>query len=345
MKRKVQRTGGSTLIVSLPKDWVKKVGLDSGDEVSIHYRPDNSLVIIPSRVKRKNTKNLNKAELEFTPKDGLDTIFRIAVSYYLSGYDIINITFKEDKLSQSKSTINHKCYIKNNIRDMIGIEIIDEGDSYITLQNFINYEDLPLRDALKRMMRITNSMMSDAKKMITMRDINLAEDIKQRDKEVNRFYYLIIRLLNETLTDVELAKKLELNPRDCILYSNIAKSLERIGDHCKKISKESLKLTFFDEDLHSKILNRYSEVQEVFKNSISCLLKKDAKSANETIVRSNNNIILLKKLNSEIIVMDNYNEDTVHLSFILESLKRICYYSNDICENTINLNIKIPDYD
>ncbi|HDI74885.1 MAG TPA: AbrB/MazE/SpoVT family DNA-binding domain-containing protein, partial [Thermoprotei archaeon] len=42
MLRRVQLTGGSTLIVSLPKEWVKSVHLKPGDYVVVMVQPDNS---------------------------------------------------------------------------------------------------------------------------------------------------------------------------------------------------------------------------------------------------------------------------------------------------------------
>ncbi len=46
--RKVQLTGGSTYMVSLPKDWIELMGLRKGSNVEIIYSPnDYSLIIKP----------------------------------------------------------------------------------------------------------------------------------------------------------------------------------------------------------------------------------------------------------------------------------------------------------
>lgn len=45
--RKVQQVGYSTLVVSLPRDWVKEVGLKQGDVVSLMRDADGTLRLFP----------------------------------------------------------------------------------------------------------------------------------------------------------------------------------------------------------------------------------------------------------------------------------------------------------
>ena len=46
--RKIQITGGSTYIISLPKSWAKEAGLSAGSRVALSCQPDMSLLITPS---------------------------------------------------------------------------------------------------------------------------------------------------------------------------------------------------------------------------------------------------------------------------------------------------------
>ena len=45
--RKVQITGKSTYIISLPKTWVKKVNITNGNSVAMVPRTDGTLLINP----------------------------------------------------------------------------------------------------------------------------------------------------------------------------------------------------------------------------------------------------------------------------------------------------------
>ena len=62
--RKIQFTGKSTYIVSLPKQWITELGLKQGDRVSVDRKGVSSLQIMPWNTRRKDqsdtaTKKLN----------------------------------------------------------------------------------------------------------------------------------------------------------------------------------------------------------------------------------------------------------------------------------------------
>jgi phosphate uptake regulator len=51
--RKVQFTGKSTFIISLPKKWVDKVKLEQGERVQVVEQNDLSLLILPKEIKKE----------------------------------------------------------------------------------------------------------------------------------------------------------------------------------------------------------------------------------------------------------------------------------------------------
>ena len=65
--RKVQQTGGSTYIISLPKPWAEKVGIKPGSRVGVQPQPNGKLLISseidtkPLRKKLINIESLNSA--------------------------------------------------------------------------------------------------------------------------------------------------------------------------------------------------------------------------------------------------------------------------------------------
>ena len=60
--RKVQKTGGSTLIVSLPKKWTEDTGIKAGSQIKLMNQPDGSLVINPSLDVSENIKDVKVLE-------------------------------------------------------------------------------------------------------------------------------------------------------------------------------------------------------------------------------------------------------------------------------------------
>ena len=45
--RKVQQTGGSSYIISLPKEWITKHGIKAKDTIGVLSQPDGNLLITP----------------------------------------------------------------------------------------------------------------------------------------------------------------------------------------------------------------------------------------------------------------------------------------------------------
>src|SRR5437867_7522165 len=85
--RKVQKVGYSTLIVSLPKDWVEEVGLKQGDIVSFRRESDGGITVYPGLTKeRESFRYIIDADLCDSP----NLLTRIITANYLTGHDTIH---------------------------------------------------------------------------------------------------------------------------------------------------------------------------------------------------------------------------------------------------------------
>lgn len=88
-QRKLQVTGGSTFILSLPKDWAMRNQLKKGSLMMLHEEDDGSLVISPTKFEKKEKQD--EAFIKVQTSDNPDAIVRTAISAYLSGYNIIHV--------------------------------------------------------------------------------------------------------------------------------------------------------------------------------------------------------------------------------------------------------------
>ena len=77
--RKVQKTGGSTLIVSLPKKWTEDTGLKAGSQIKLMNQPDGSLVINPSLDVSENIKDVKVLE---SSQEKSSHLFRSLIGIY-----------------------------------------------------------------------------------------------------------------------------------------------------------------------------------------------------------------------------------------------------------------------
>jgi phosphate uptake regulator len=329
-KRKVQFTGSSTYIVSLPIKWVRDVGLETGDELTLTPMPNRTLLVSFSAVSKEQA---TLATIDYVHSDSAENNLRILISYYLGGYDSIRLT-----TSKGFSAYDRK-FIKDSVRQkLIGLEIVEESRNELLFQCLLNYNDLPLGRVIKNMYGLVLSMLEDSMTALRDHNVEIAEDIIQRDDDVDRFYLLAVRQLKALIEDIELSEKMGIrNPRDCLGYRLITKSIERIGDHAVKIARNVLKMdTGVNAD--DPIFKMAELSRKVFESSIDSMTEEDLQTINKIVVEA-------KRVSQFGVSLEAKKEKgegsgNVELSMILESLRRIAEYSADIAEVSINMNVK-----
>ncbi|MYL11524.1 MAG: AbrB/MazE/SpoVT family DNA-binding domain-containing protein, partial [Cenarchaeum sp. SB0669_bin_11] len=124
--RKLQKSGGSTYVVSLPRDWVMKMNLNSGDDILMSVNVNNSLTIHPDAHKADH----KQAVAVVGPKDSDESIRRKVVAMYLAGYDSIKITAKGIRLGPGQLNIV-RAFARSS---MVGTEVIESSTEFITIK-------------------------------------------------------------------------------------------------------------------------------------------------------------------------------------------------------------------
>ena len=133
--RKIQMTGGSTYIISLPKKWVEMNRVGKGDEVFVKEEDDGSLSIA-SKLEEKEQKD--EALIRVASNDKQDAVMRKAISAYLVGYNILHIKSQ----GQQPLAVGLRNYLKSFTRNyLVGTEIVNDSPTDLTLQVLLNYQE------------------------------------------------------------------------------------------------------------------------------------------------------------------------------------------------------------
>ncbi|MBT5641945.1 phosphate uptake regulator PhoU, partial [Candidatus Bathyarchaeota archaeon] len=193
--RKVQVTGGSTFIISLPKPWVGQMGLQRGSVVKITQRDDMTLILTPQGADSQD--NQRKAIITPAADDTPGSIVRRVVSAYLMGYNLLQLRSNQQRLGSGV-----KFQVKDFTRKkLVGTEILSDLPHDLTLQVLLSYAELSVKDALRRMGVIAAAMHRDALVALGMDETHLAREVVAMDDEVDRFNLYIVRLLKVAVTD------------------------------------------------------------------------------------------------------------------------------------------------
>ena len=332
--RNIQRTGGNSFVVSLPKTWVEDLGLKPKDSVAVLVQPDSSLLIVPRRDIRGTSKS--EATLEAGQMTDKDSLLRHFISYYLAGYDIIRI-------AMGKADPGLRGYIRDGIRrKLVGVEIIEESPSGILTQCLSGYVELPLKKALERMSIIAGGMLSDSVAALGA-GREIAEEVIERDDEVDRFYHFLLRQLNIAVRDRSVIQEIGLSStRDCLGYRLVVKSVERVADHAVAIAAEAENLQSLSSTSVARIQEMTGLSRKVFENAIAALLRLDGKMAEQAITRSKEVVHLEAKMSGEVLGARMTSSQVASLKLMLESVRRAAEYGSDIAEIAIDLTIKEP---
>jgi len=332
--RKIQITGKSTYIVSLPKKWVTSLGLKAGSPITITIQ-DNSLILTPKEMVKPATQPA-EAILIVSSKDDPNTIIRTIISLYLVGYNSIVVRTKEERIDTKQISVIKELTRKK----LVGTEIISETLNEIKLQTLASYPGLSVENALRRMCIITTSMHRDAIQALKNLDKKLAQEVIQLDDEVDRFSLYIMRQLEVAVQNPKILKEIGLSsPRDCLGYRVIVKFVERIADHAVRIAENILELKEKPNEAVFKILNEISMfAQNVFEDVVKALFKKDYALANQVISKAKTIETIENKAIKEIRPKIK-QADISNIKMITESIRRTAEYASDIAEIVLNLNI------
>nr|WP_181953979.1 phosphate uptake regulator PhoU [Pyrobaculum arsenaticum] len=221
-------TGGATLIVSLPKEWAKRISLAPGDEVLVVTQPDDTLILIPKKLGKRagvvSEMTINQ------PVDVLE-VERLFLTLYIGGAETIIVRF-----SHSATTLRRqiKEFIRRRIVDM---EIVEEASDRLIVQSMISATELAVVDITAKMLRLVANMLNDLTTGLEKDDVAMLRDVIERDDEVDRLYWLMERQLKRAAMSRYVMLELKIDdPRDLVEYVIIAKSIERMADHICRIA-------------------------------------------------------------------------------------------------------------
>lgn len=332
--RKLQITGGSTYVISLPKKWITENGLQKGSSLAIRREEDGSLIISSPDVGK--FERPEDAIIRVSAEESTEALVRKTVSVYLQGYNGIHIVAKKDEIISSTQRSAIKTFSRNML---VGTEIVTDTSKELKLQVLLSYPELSVPSALRRMSIITMSMHKDAINALKNIDYQLAKDVIATDHDVNRFHLYIIRQLKMAIQSPRIITGIGLQkPKDCLGYRLITKMVERTADHATNIAKNVLLLK---DALGQDFIESIQEMNKValssFETAIESLFRRDYKLADSVIAKANTITSLEKK--AVIRSKETNLEEAANLRLVIESVRRIAEYSMDIAEIVLNMTV------
>ncbi len=312
--------GGGTLLISLPKDWVRKNKIIKGSLLALEVTPGGSILIFPASESEKKPKEI----LLTYPTQYMRRLINLITGSYLLGFDIIRI------VSRERIPYEDAQAMKKAIRQLVGLEIVEEDAKSITAQFLLEATTLDPEKTFRRMHLITMGMLPDAVQALMQGDTLLKRSISERDDEVDRLYFLLVRLVRSAAIDNKLAAKLKLSTIDCLDYRLSSYLLEAIGDTAEDIAKSSTHpleeaIGDFEKEAALNILKTLGVMQE---SAVKAFLAKNSEEGRQVVQLYDDVVGEIAKLERFI----GSNENASVISRVASSFSRIARCAVDIAD-------------
>lgn len=315
--RTLQQTGGksgSSFLIILPKDWVVRQKLSKGDPVVVAEREDGCLIIDPRLPKAGETRSTT-AELEYNLRWEI-------TSRYLLGYDEIRIISKEAITNVQRDEV------KQVIKRFVALEITEEDDHQIILRCLVDPATLPVSTVMRRMNQITSRMIVDSLKVYFEGSQEGAEEVIQRDEDVDRLFFLIVRELRSAVQYPRMSEVMKITPVEALDYRLAAQYIERIADLAVDIAQR------VDEPLDRKLVKKLeligNTVKEMLSDSVNNLFKFNSKRVTKVTEAERWLIQETVKLRQDIVSSLNGQPQTQ--LYVVDSLLRMGEAAKDITD-------------
>jgi len=226
--RKVLEMGGGTLLVSLPKEWTRKNGVKKGGTLDVAEISARKLIVTPIGQAEEKPREY---VVEY-PGEDFGQVTNDVTGAYLLGYDIIRVVGKKTISREDRGKL------KATMARLVGLEIMDEDSKRITVQFLLESSAIVPEKIVRRMSGLLDGMFRDTTEALEKGDNRLLSLVAERDDEVDRLYFLLVRATRAAVTRPDVAEGYGLTPVDLLDYRVLASFLESIGDAVTELSKK-----------------------------------------------------------------------------------------------------------
>lgn len=313
--RKVQKFGKSTLMVSLPSEWVKLVNLRPSDMIRLEVREDGSLIILPQNLLEQRAKG-KEARIVISGSTPEDILLRSLYASYIAGYDRIVIECTDGDLLPS-----HMQAIRSLVRMLIGAEIVDQASGKVVIQTFIDINRYSLDALVSRIISTLKNMLNFLTTSIKSSSVAHLKEIIELEVEMDRVYALAIRyvyVLNLLGTTPFITE-----------YRALIKALEDVGDAMAQAASIFLDRPHLMEVVRATIEDRIAELnmylQHLLDIMLNTLAKNDVYMASRAIDIAQESTKFISKMETDVIPKYRSIDDYINAKAFFERLQLICY--------------------
>ncbi len=339
--RKLVKWGSSeTLIMSLPRNWVKKFGLTKDSEVTIIENQDGSLLVSPLTLGNEKPKFESTITFDMADLDDDDLIELEITTKYLDGNDIINIEKKGDKYKTEKFPTRFTLKVQEVVQNLLGLEITTFLSTKIKIVDIMSVQEANIDVLVKIISDTTIDFFQSLIELLHKQDITSQVDsFSISKKQVRKYYLRILRELRKGLLVPSSLSKMGLTAQGCVdlafFITDVSETAEKLdfvlttlGNHCESCKDVSTR-EGNDALIIDKLASFMGLVSDIFKKAVDAFLfsvKKDTFVVIKTVPKLEDQ---KRQFENEMDAHPNSHE-YVHFQIILDVMSKILDHCNSI---------------
>jgi phosphate uptake regulator len=327
--------GRSSMVVSLPKNWMQLNELNKGDVVSFAIQRDRSLVIYPSAERKSSSKEIT---IRIGQNEDEALISQKIIGSFLNGYSGVTL------ISEKIFSIPQRKAIRS-VAGRLYMRIMESDSKGVYLQTLTDESKASLDQAIQRMHLISHSMCEDVFNSLKNNDVSLAKAVFSLDEDVDHFSFFILRMLRIAAQDPVLANELRIDSLDCMDYQTLVYRIEHASNYTADIARHIIMLEGTDQkipdDLLGLMVSEGIEAVDLYAKAVNAFFSGDVPFSVELMKREQK----IEKLDQEIATKSFIGKKNPELvcaiCSIREDIKRIADYAANIAEIAVNRAFKV----
>lgn len=325
--RRVQVTGGSSFVITLPKNWADSMNLKKNDPVMVIPQPGGGLLLTVGNAPEQD--NGYPTVINADAVTGPEALYRELIGAYIAGHDQIILTSSQPLRGEPLEAIS------KFTQTSIGMEIVEEDECRIVMKDLMDQTEVLPKKNVRREYLLVKRMISDVFQSAEDKNTSRLTSMDVRDTEVDRIHWLVQRQSSIHQMDIGLSSRMGLDLRSVTGCVAVSKTLERMGDHAVLMSRNLIKL---DQERETSVVDSAlsqigMEIIDLVDGSMQAWLDSDIEKAEEYVVLSKSEATRISNLFN---IAETTIAATSATSLIAGSARRIAEYCGDIAESAIN---------
>jgi phosphate uptake regulator len=245
----------------------------------------------------------------------------------LLGYDIIRVQSKDSFSPDIREEV------RRTTKRLVGLEVLEEDSKRIVLQCLVEPSLLNPERILRRLEMLSMPMQLDSVQAFVSSNRELAKGVVERDEEVDRWYFLLVRLVRAAISDTYLLEKIKVSSVDCLDFRLLASYIETFADYSVTIAENTQDGVTIPKEEQALLEKIGTSVNAMYRDAVGSVLSRDLKLASSVGPRFKDTKKQLSE--AEARLAGSARPLVNHLVAVTIALNRMCEISVDISDLTI----------